>query len=57
MKILKEHNPKSVKIATLLLKPEKFNNKMPLDYVGLEIGNEFIVGWGLDYNQKGEKPP
>jgi hypoxanthine phosphoribosyltransferase len=53
MKILKEHNPKSVKIATLLLKPEKFNNKMPLDYVGLEIGNEFIVGWGLDYNQKG----
>ncbi|HPB05433.1 MAG TPA: hypoxanthine phosphoribosyltransferase [Prolixibacteraceae bacterium] len=53
MNILKEHNPKSVKIATLLLKPEKFNNKMPLDYVGLEIGNEFIVGWGLDYNQKG----
>lgn len=53
MEILKEHNPKAVKIATLLLKPEKFQNKMPIDYVGLEIGNDFIVGFGLDYNQKG----
>jgi hypoxanthine phosphoribosyltransferase len=53
MDILKEHNPKNVKIATMLLKPEKFQNKMHIDYVGLEIGNDFIVGWGLDYNQKG----
>jgi len=53
MNILKEHSPKSVKIATLLLKPDKFKNKMPIDYIGMEIGNEFIVGWGLDYNQKG----
>ena len=53
MKILKEHNPKDVKIATLLLKPEKFKNKIPIDYVGMEIGNDFIVGFGLDYNQKG----
>jgi hypoxanthine phosphoribosyltransferase len=53
MNILKEHNPRNVKIATLLLKPDKFQNKMPIDYVGLEIGNDFIVGFGLDYNQKG----
>lgn len=53
MNILKEHNPKDVKIATLLLKPDKFQNKMHIDYVGLEIGNDFIVGFGLDYNQKG----
>ncbi|MBN2805091.1 MAG: hypoxanthine phosphoribosyltransferase [Prolixibacteraceae bacterium] len=53
MNILKEHNPRDVKIATLLLKPDKFQNKMPIDYVGLEIGNDFIVGFGLDYNQKG----
>ncbi|MFA9389473.1 MAG: hypoxanthine phosphoribosyltransferase [Prolixibacteraceae bacterium] len=53
MNILKEHNPKNVKIATLLLKPNKFKNKMPIDYVGMEIGNDFIVGFGLDYNQKG----
>jgi hypoxanthine phosphoribosyltransferase len=51
--LLKTHHPKNVKIATLLLKPEKFGNKMPIDYVGMEIGNEFIVGFGLDYNRKG----
>ncbi len=51
--LLKMHNPKSVKIATLFYKPEKFKGKMKIDYVGLEIGNEFIVGYGLDYNRKG----
>jgi len=53
MEILKLHNPKTVKIATMLLKPEKFSGKMAIDYVGLEIGNDFIVGFGLDYNHKG----
>lgn len=53
MNMLKEHHPKDVKIATLLLKPEKFGDKMPIDYVGMEIGNDFIVGFGLDYDQKG----
>lgn len=53
MNILKEGNPKDVKIATFLLKPEKFKNKIPIDYVGMEIGNDFIVGFGLDYDQKG----
>jgi hypoxanthine phosphoribosyltransferase len=51
--LLKLQQPKGVKIATLLLKPEKFGNKMAIDYVGIEIGNEFIVGFGLDYNRKG----
>lgn len=53
MDILRSHNPKNVKIATMLLKPEKFKDKMAIDYVGLEIGNDFIVGFGLDYNRKG----
>jgi hypoxanthine phosphoribosyltransferase len=53
MERLKSHNPKSVRIATMLLKPEKFKNKMPIDYVGMEIENDFIVGFGLDYNHKG----
>jgi len=53
MEILKLHHPKSVKIATMLLKPEKFKNKIAIDYVGMEIGNDFIVGFGLDYNRKG----
>lgn len=53
MEILKLHHPKSVRIASLLLKPEKFENKIAIDYVGMEIGNDFIVGFGLDYNRKG----
>jgi hypoxanthine phosphoribosyltransferase len=53
MEILKSHHPKNVKIATMLLKPEKFEDKMAIDYVGMEIGNDFIVGFGLDYNRKG----
>ncbi len=43
-------NPKVVKIATLLLKPDALKKKVQLDYVGLEIPNDFIVGYGLDYD-------
>ena len=44
--------PKSVTIVTLLLKPEIANLDFEVDYVGFEIPPEFVVGYGLDYNQK-----
>ena len=44
--------PKSVTIVTLLLKPEIANLDFKVDYVGFEIPPEFVVGYGLDYNQK-----
>lgn len=47
---LKKHNPKSIKIATLLLKPDALKQDVKLDYVALEIPNDFIVGYGLDYD-------
>ncbi len=50
---LKQQNPRQVKIATLLLKPDAFSGDIHLDYVGIEIPNDFIVGYGLDYNQLG----
>lgn len=50
---LEKMNPKEVKIATLLLKPESLQKEVQLDYVGLEIPNDFIVGFGLDYNGYG----
>jgi hypoxanthine phosphoribosyltransferase len=50
---LKKINPKEIKIATLLLKPDALKKKVQLDYVGLEIPNNFIVGCGLDYNGHG----
>ncbi|TVR68273.1 MAG: hypoxanthine phosphoribosyltransferase [Marinilabiliales bacterium] len=45
--------PLEVRIATLLLKPGAFSGGVHLDYVGLEIPNDFIVGYGLDYDQLG----
>ncbi|MFO7924068.1 MAG: hypoxanthine phosphoribosyltransferase [Bacteroidales bacterium] len=50
---LKLQKPKKIIIATLLLKPEAFTGNIRLDYVGLEIPNEFIIGYGLDYNNLG----
>ncbi len=44
--------PKSVTIVTLLLKPEIANLDFKVDYVGFEIPPEFVVGYGLDYDQK-----
>ena len=51
--ILKEHNVKHVKIATLFLKPEAYKKDIKLDYVGIRIPNKFIVGYGLDYDGLG----
>ncbi|NQU85128.1 MAG: hypoxanthine phosphoribosyltransferase [Mariniphaga sp.] len=45
--------PAEIQIATLLLKPDALIKDVQLDYVGLEIPNDFIVGYGLDYNQQG----
>ena len=43
----------SVKVATMLFKPNAFKFDYKIDYIGMNIGNEFIVGYGLDYNQHG----
>ena len=57
MKLLLDYfadfNPRSVAICTLFFKPEKFLYDYPIEYVALPIGNEFILGYGLDYNQLG----
>jgi len=42
--------PASVKIAALLLKPEVYKGSIPIDYLGMEIANRFVVGYGLDYD-------
>ncbi len=42
-----------VRITTLLFKPEAFQKSYKIDYVGIEIPNDFIVGYGLDYDSQG----
>ena len=43
-------NPKSIEVATMLLKPEALRHDLSIKYVGLEIPIKFIVGYGLDYD-------
>lgn len=54
---LKETGAAEVIVATLLFKPEACKRDVKLDYVGLEIPNDFIVGYGLDYNGYGRNLP
>lgn len=53
VKYLREKNPRSVEVCTLFFKPEKYLYEQPIKYCAMEIGNEFIVGYGLDYDQLG----
>ena len=46
-------NPESIHICTLLLKPDKLQVDLNIEYAAMEIPNEFIVGYGLDYDQQG----
>lgn len=50
---LRKRKPASISICTLFFKPEKFLYEYKIDYTALSIGSEFIVGYGLDYNQLG----
>ena len=54
---LEKQNPKKIAIATLLFKKEAFRFNYPLDYVGFEIPNKFVVGYGLDYDGLGRNLP
>lgn len=45
--------PAEIKVATFLHKPEATRREVPLDYVGIEIPNDFILGYGLDYDGYG----
>lgn len=50
--LLKEKNPKSVKLCTLLDKPDRREVSVDVDYVGMQIPDLFVVGYGLDFAQK-----
>lgn len=50
MRQLSGYLPASIKIASLLFKPDAYKKKIPIDYIGFRIPNEFIVGYGLDYD-------
>lgn len=50
-------NVAEIKIATMLLKPLAYTRDIPINYIGFEIPNKFVVGYGLDYNGFGRNLP
>jgi hypoxanthine phosphoribosyltransferase len=55
VKKLKEKNAASVEISTLLFKPEAFLHSYQIKYIGLEIPDKFVIGYGLDYDGYGRQ--
>lgn len=51
--LLEKSNPSSLKICSLLFKREAFKGTIEPHYIGFEIPNKFVIGYGLDYNEKG----
>lgn len=49
---MRKLNPKTLKVCTLLDKPSRRTVEVPIDYIGFQIENEFVLGYGLDYDQK-----
>ena len=47
---LESYHPSGIEIATLLIKPDALKYDLNIDYIGFEIPNDFVVGYGLDYN-------
>ena len=52
IEVLKQRNPASIRLCTLLDKPERRVKDVKVDYVGFNIPDEFVVGYGLDYAQR-----
>lgn len=50
---LEKLHPASIAVCTLFFKPGSYRKQIPIEYKAMEIGNEFIVGYGLDYDQLG----
>lgn len=53
IKDLEANGAKSIRIATMMFKPNAFKFNYKIDYIGMNIGNDFIVGYGLDYDDLG----
>ncbi len=52
LKMLKNRNPNSLKVCTLLNKPSRREIEVPIDFCGIEIPDEFVCGYGLDFDEK-----
>jgi hypoxanthine phosphoribosyltransferase len=56
-KLLLDREPHSLKVCALLDKPDRHKVEVPIDYLGFSIPDYFVVGYGLDYDEKGRNLP
>jgi hypoxanthine phosphoribosyltransferase len=56
-KLLMDRQPRSLKVCALLDKEEKHKVEIPIDYIGFKIPDHFVVGYGLDIDEKGRNLP
>ena len=57
MLLLEKENVASIKVATLLFKPDAYTKDIKIDFIGKSIPNDFVVGYGLDYDEIGRNLP
>ena len=55
--LLEKENVADIKVATLLFKPEAYQKEIEIDFIGKSIPNDFVVGYGLDYDEIGRNLP
>jgi len=55
LEAVNKRNPRSVKLVSLVVKREAMKYNIPIDYFGFNIPNDFVVGYGLDYNEYGRE--
>lgn len=53
VKQLQEHHPESIRVATLLFKPDALEHDLEINYLGFRVPDQFLVGFGLDYDGLG----
>lgn len=57
LELLRQQNPATISVATLLLKTDVFKNKFKVQYTGIFIPDRFVVGYGMDYDGQGRQLP
>ena len=57
MSLLEKENVATIKVATLLFKPDAYKKDIHIDFIGKSIPNDFVVGYGLDYDEIGRNLP
>ena len=56
-KSLEKYNAASISVATLLMKPDVYNKDIEINFIGKKIPNDFVVGYGMDFNENGRNLP